>query len=294
MISEQLAAPGPDQRWGERLPVSVVIPCFSCADTIERAVVSVMEQTALPAEVWLVEDGSTDEGRTLAKLYDLCERFSDETTIAVISMGSNQGPSVARNRAWDASSQFYVAFLDADDAWHPRKLELQYGWMREHPEVVLTGHRWPWVRGNEPFGPIPLNWRAWRVSPLRELLSNRFSTSTVMINRKLPYRFAEDDRLSHDFDLWMRIILDGLPAWRLELALTHIYKAQHGSGGLSKDLWPMGRSEREMYWRRVKEGRLRFGAFALLLPYLLLKFGRRMVIVNFRRLIGVIRRYGRT
>jgi hypothetical protein len=30
--------------------------------------------------------------------------------------------------------------LDADDAWHPQKLEIQYGWMKEHPEVVLTGH----------------------------------------------------------------------------------------------------------------------------------------------------------
>jgi len=53
------------------VPVSVVIPCYCCADTIGRAVESVMAQTILPAEMWLVEDGSEDGGRTIAVLYDL-------------------------------------------------------------------------------------------------------------------------------------------------------------------------------------------------------------------------------
>ncbi len=52
-----------------RVPVSVVIPCYRCADTIERAMESVMAQTVAPTEVRLVEDGSGDDGRTLAMLY---------------------------------------------------------------------------------------------------------------------------------------------------------------------------------------------------------------------------------
>ena len=62
---------------GNTVPVSVVIPCYSCAGTIGRAVESVVAQTALPAEVWLVEDGSPDDGRTLATLHQLQQHHSD-------------------------------------------------------------------------------------------------------------------------------------------------------------------------------------------------------------------------
>ncbi len=52
------------------VPVSVVIPCYCCEDTIERSVVSVMNQTGLPIEVILVDDASPDQGRTLSKLRE--------------------------------------------------------------------------------------------------------------------------------------------------------------------------------------------------------------------------------
>lgn len=122
------------------VPVSVVVPCYCCEGTIERAVDSVMKQTALPAEVLLVDDASPDQGRTLNKLRQLQGRFRDKTHIEVIALKNNGGPSVARNAGWEAATQPYIAFLDADDAWHPQKLEIQYEWMKEYSEVVLTGH----------------------------------------------------------------------------------------------------------------------------------------------------------
>lgn len=57
------------------VPVSVVIPCYCCEGTIERAVGSVMKQTALPVEIFLVDDASPDHGRTLNKLRQLQELF---------------------------------------------------------------------------------------------------------------------------------------------------------------------------------------------------------------------------
>ena len=67
------------------VPVSVVVPCYCCEDTIERAVVSVMSQTALPGEVILVDDASPDHGRTLSKLQELQERFRDKAHIEIIA-----------------------------------------------------------------------------------------------------------------------------------------------------------------------------------------------------------------
>lgn len=117
--------------------VSVVIPCYRCSDVIERAVTSVWEQTLRPAEVILVDDCSGDG--TVDTLYALQKKFPPNW-IKVIELEQNSGPGEARNAGWAAASHSYVAFLDADDSWHPQKIEIQYSWMIEHPDVVLTGH----------------------------------------------------------------------------------------------------------------------------------------------------------
>ena len=97
-------------------PVSVLIPCYCCTETIERAVRSVVAQTLLPAEVWLIDDGSPDEGRTLETLNTLQQRYGDQTRVEVLSFTENRGLAAARNAGWDAATQPYIALLDADDA----------------------------------------------------------------------------------------------------------------------------------------------------------------------------------
>src|SRR5258706_14692588 len=97
-------------------PVSVVVPCYRCADTIERAVRSVAAQTLRPAEVILVDDGSPDG--TGAALERLRERFGADW-IRIVRLPRNLGSASARNAGWELATQRYVAFLDSDDAWHP-------------------------------------------------------------------------------------------------------------------------------------------------------------------------------
>ena len=121
----------------ELAKVSVVIPCYRCADTIARAVTSIAEQTSRPAEVILVDDCSGDD--TLATLYELQAEYP-QGWVKVIESPKNAGPGTARNLGWEAATQAYIAFLDADDSWHPQKIEMQYGWMSKNPEVALTGH----------------------------------------------------------------------------------------------------------------------------------------------------------
>ena len=165
--------------------ISVVIPCYCCADTIERAVNSVMAQTVLSTEVWLVEDGGGDGGRNLVMLYDLQLRYGNRVPIEVILLGRNFGCAVARNTGWDASTQPYIAFLDADDARCPQKLQIQYDWMRDHPNVAVTGHGWLWARSSQPDPVLPTLDRALQVSWSKQLISNRFMAPSVMMRRKL-------------------------------------------------------------------------------------------------------------
>ncbi len=124
-------------------PVSVIIPCFNCENTIIRAVNSVFKQTWQPKELILIDDGSTDE--SLSRLYDLRDHLGS-SWIRILELRNNNGPGAARNAGWEAATQPYLAFLDADDAWHPCKVEIQLKYMQENSEMAITGHHMKWLR----------------------------------------------------------------------------------------------------------------------------------------------------
>jgi glycosyltransferase involved in cell wall biosynthesis len=208
-----------------------------------------MEQTLMPREVFLIDDASCDGEKTRASLQDLRGRFKGKAEFHILILAENQGPSVARNTGWEAASQPFLAFLDADDAWHPKKLEIQYNWMQAHPEVALAGHSSVWVREEKPQSPLPNEWSAWEVKARHLLLSNRFLTRCVMLRREIPYRFDPTKRYSEDYLLWLKIVLAGYPAWRLELPLAYTYKADFGSSGLTGHLWRMEKGELDTYWQ---------------------------------------------
>jgi teichuronic acid biosynthesis glycosyltransferase TuaG len=261
-------------------PVSVIVPCYNCSDTIGGAVNSVMEQTLMPREIFLIDDGSCDGGQTRASLQQLRGRFGGKAGFHVLLLAENQGPSVARNTAWEAASQPFLAFLDADDAWHPKKLEIQYNWMQRHPEVALTGHSSLWVREEEPRSPLPGEWSVWEVKAHHLLLSNRFLTRCVMMRREIPYRFDPTKRYSEDYLLWLKIVLAGYPAWRLEVPLAYTYKADFGSSGLTGHLWSMEKGELATYWRLYR-GRMISSITVMGLILLSLgKYFRRLVFAS--------------
>ncbi len=94
--------------------VSVIIPVYNGAATIDRALKSVFDQTFTDYEVVICDDGSTDGTRALI------ERYRDR--VRLIEQ-SNSGPAAARNNGARHSSGGYLAFLDADDVWTPQFVE---------------------------------------------------------------------------------------------------------------------------------------------------------------------------
>lgn len=175
-------------------PVSVVIPCYLCKDTIERAVLSVLRQTMLPREILLVDDASPDEGATVRELKKLAEQYGTLLSIKVVESSENGGPGSARNRGWEHACQPYVAFLDSDDIWFPQKIKCQYFWMRNHPEYVLTCHQQMLLMGNG--DPIQEGLEISEVDyddllGERLLYFNLIATRTVMLRRDQPHKFTE-------------------------------------------------------------------------------------------------------
>ena len=111
------------------MPTAVVIPAYNAADHLAETVHSVWNQTRPPAEVVVVDDGSSDETARVAA--DLGAR-----TI----IQENAGPAVARNRGRNELSPGieYALFLDADDILEPEAIESLESHLEVHPEVGLA------------------------------------------------------------------------------------------------------------------------------------------------------------
>lgn len=237
-----------------KAPVSVIIPCYRCAETVGKAMDSIAQQTLRPAEVIFVEDGSDD--KTLETLRVLQNTYGGDW-VRVIALERNQGASVARNTGWDIATQEYIAFLDADDFWHPRKIELQYNWMQKHPEIIGTGHEYVIV---EPEAILPDStvdaFHSVRVVTRKQLLfSNPFVTPAVMLKRDSNYRFDPGKRYCEDYYLWLQIVLDRNPMVLLNTPLVYISK-RIGKTGTSRHLWKMRTGDINNYWRLWRTGKL--------------------------------------
>lgn len=251
--------------------VSVVIPCHNCAATIRRAVGSAMGQTSPPRQIILVDDASADD--TPHILQEL--EHNSGGRVHVVTLARNGGPAVARNTGWNAAEGFYVAFLDADDAWLPQKLEQHTRWMQAHPECHFSGHEWQ-GRG--------AGAQAWRWVTLRSLIfSNPFRPSSVMIRRDVAARFDERKRFSEDYALWLALVADGAHGAVLDAPLTQVLGTQWLTGGLSKNLWQMEQAELENYRALRNAGQIGRGAWLLACGWSLAKFFRRWVLRRFSK-----------
>lgn len=266
-----------------RSAVSVIIPCYRCAETIDRAVASVVMQTWPPQEILLVEDCSDDEGKTIAALLSLQQIYTNQAAIKIIRLNANSGPGGARNAGWQEATQPYLAFLDADDSWHARKLEIQYQWMAAHPHVNMSGHRSMRLGAGKlaPLVQEPVIGRA--IGRRALLLANRFPARSVMLRRDGAYRFDPAKRYAEDYLLWLQIVLHGGAAVLLEVTLAYSYKADFGEKGLSGNSWKMEQGELDSYARICQEKLISRTVYLACVSYSLLKYLRRLLLLGFQR-----------
>lgn len=214
-------------------PVSVVIPCYRCEHTIEPAVASIAAQTLRPAEVLLVDDGSGDG--TLARLEAIAKSFP-AGWIKVLALPRNAGPSAARNRGWDHAQQPWIAFLDADDTWHPQKLQLQMEALANDPQIAMVSHPMD-VQPRSATPPVLRSpAKVQIIAPHLVMLRNPFPTASLVLRRDLPFRFDESRRRAEDFLLWAQILLSGYRCAKLDHVLASYHKPPFGAGGLSGDM----------------------------------------------------------
>jgi len=255
-------------------PITVIIPCYRCRMEVGRALDSVLSQTLQPAEILLIDDGSGDGTLDVLRWLELAHAMR----VKVIAQTTNGGPGLARNAGWEAATQPWLAFLDADDVWHPRKLEIQWRWLAAHPEVVLCGHDSRFTEGpiDHAVDDPPL---ATRLTSGLMLITNRLPTRSVMLRRDLPFRFQGRD-VTEDYLLWLQIILADLPAYRLELCLAYSLRPDFSSGGYSGQLWTHEKRELAALQMLRAAGNLSWLLFLLACCWSFLKFLRRLWLMR--------------
>jgi glycosyltransferase involved in cell wall biosynthesis len=179
--------------------VSVIIPTYNRLPKVREAIDSVLKQTYRDFELWVVDDGSTDgTGQALEVLGNKIKYVSQ----------ANRGVSAARNLGLRVSRGKYVAYLDSDDLWEPRKLEIQVGCMEANPQFPLCYTDEIWIRKGVRVNPRKKHakysgWIFERCLPLCII-----SPSSALMKRALFQEiegFDENLPVCEDYDFWLRI-----------------------------------------------------------------------------------------
>jgi glycosyltransferase involved in cell wall biosynthesis len=177
------------------------MPCFNGAACLRESIASALAQTYREIELIVIDDGSTDESPKI-----LSE--SNDSRIRVLTQ-SHSGVCVARNRGLRTARGEFVAFLDADDAWHPACLERLHAALEKEQDVALAYCGWqnlglPGPRG-EPF--IPPNYeRPDKIATLIE--SCRWPIHAALTRQTAIAQagsFDERYATSEDFFFWLKI-----------------------------------------------------------------------------------------
>ena len=230
-------------RRSQSASVSVVIPCFNKADTLERAVISVMQQTLKADRVVIVDNNSTDNSYAMAK--EIAERYAGhETEVRLISC-RDQGVAYARNAGVESTDSRYVCCLDADDEIAPDFLKKCASVLDGNPEVGLSYTKLEAVdkKGNRTVSAWP------DMYDYDRFLEGANQVPTCCVFRRILWdrlggyrqRYAPNGAGAEDAEFWLRM---GSIGYRGELATREPLFVYHLGGLVSGNP-----QYREMNWR---------------------------------------------
>ncbi len=231
----------------EKPAVSVIIPTYNRYSLLCEAISSVLSQKDQNFELIIVDDGSTDGTARIADLYKGSLRYLYQ---------EQRGVSAARNLGIRQARGTWICFLDSDDLWNPRKLEIQRSVMEKDPAMRISYTEEIWYR------------RGLRVNPGKKHAKQTgwifehclprciISPSSVMIPKSL-FReippFDENLPVCEDYDLWLRIS-QRYPVHLIREPL--ITKRNGHEGQLSASGWGFDRYRVESIARLLQSRRL--------------------------------------
>ncbi len=261
--------------------ISVIIPCYCNSTTLARAVESVCAQTVAVDEIVVVNDCSpeTVEIENIVKNYK---------KVVYVRNESNIGLAASRNKGIEVATGEVVTFLDADDEFHPQKIEFQLKHLGRDT-VVACGHRKVLENGRR--GAIEF-YAEGKVQTITEpgwlLYRNHLTGASLMVPKTILDRVGGYDpslRSCEDFDLWLRLLEVGITIRNVSLPL-YIY--HRNANSLSKNYYNISYWELEVlkkHFDRVEESLVSSQAKYVLAWYLIKHFARYQIGKD-ERLLG--------
>jgi teichuronic acid biosynthesis glycosyltransferase TuaG len=219
--------------------VSVIIPVYNSERYIKETIESVLKQTYKKIEIVIVDDCSMDMTEKIIK--DLQKEFNN---IIYFRQETNYGAAVARNKAISIARGRYIAFLDSDDLWMSRKIQMQLDFMKNMNNSIFSYTNYSIVNeiGNLMKSKIVIL----PIVTYKDLLTNTvIATSTVILDRnfikdiEMPLR-----RTGQDYAFWLKLLRNN-NAYGID---EHLVKIRKRSNSLSKnklqnikDVWEIQR-----------------------------------------------------
>lgn len=219
------------------MSISVVVPTYNRGPQVAATLDSVLAQTLAPLEIIVVDDGSTDGTPDWMEAH-----YGDR--IRVIRQ-ENGGVAHARNRGLEVARGEYIAFLDHDDIWLPRKLEAQLEAARAHPDAALIGCHWRdvteagevWVdevwrtlyRNWQPASGWSYDWTCASPCPIPSMTLPLLSAEKLRAIGGFDPHCAPCD----DWDLYLRLAHRFPFAWAPEPLALYVHHARQQSGNMA-------------------------------------------------------------
>ncbi len=204
--------------------ISIIVPVYNAAPFIKETIDMVRRQSYTDWELILVNDCSADNSAQVIREYlEALATADGENRIRLLDKPVNEGAAEARNTGLDAATGRYIAYLDADDIWYPKKLEKEMQFLEEKGVgFVFTGYDF----GDEMGRPTGKAVRVPATLTYRQALSRTvIFTSTVLfdttiVDRKL---LRMPNVGSEDSATWWQILKTGITAYGLNESLA-IYR----------------------------------------------------------------------
>lgn len=186
---------------------SIIIPTYNASKFIKRCINSIERQTFKNYEVIFVDDCSTDNTMKVIKKIK-------KKKYSIFKLKKNYGPATARNLAIKKSKGLYLCFLDIDDWWLEKKLEIVYKFIKKNNSEIINHNEYLYSK-NKKIAKLIYNINSNNFYEHLLLKNNELSTSAVtlkksfIISKKIYFNESKNYYSVEDYDFWLRLTSSG-------------------------------------------------------------------------------------
>ena len=223
--------------------VSVITPCYNSEKFLDECISSVLNQTYQNWEMLIVDDNSSDNSSILIKSYS-----KKDERIKPLYLNDNIGAAMARNKAISKAKGKYLAFLDSDDVWLPKKLEVQTNFMKKNNCAFVFSSYSVISDDDKPKYTISV---PETITYKKYLKNTIIGCLTVMLDKeKFKNIKMPNLRSSHDMALWLNLLKKEKYAYGIaqDLAIYRDHKSSSTSNKFKAayDVWNVYRQHEKL------------------------------------------------